>query len=251
MVLAWSFHFWFLIMLLWFAFLALPILLALRGPRGRRLTAWLAERCSWPGASLLFGVPIALAHLALKATFPDEHDWGEFAWYFAFFLVGYLLVSDPRFLAAVQRDLVPALVVGVVGFATVGVLDPFAWYEAWAAHPGYTPSYFLNIGLFTLQGWAWAVAALSVGMRVGRFGKPLPGAVADAAMPFFLVHQPVILALAFLIVGWHAGIPVKLVVLLVVSLAVSTAAAWLLSRTAVTRRLLGVKPHRSPPAPRR
>jgi hypothetical protein len=79
MVLAWSFHLWFLVMLLWFAFLALSIFLALRGPRGRRLTAWLAERCTWPGASLLFGVPIALAHLAAKAAFPDEHDWGEFA----------------------------------------------------------------------------------------------------------------------------------------------------------------------------
>jgi hypothetical protein len=122
-------------MLLWFAFLALPIFLALRGPRGRRLTAWLAERCSWPGASLLFGVPITLALLALKAAFPDEHDWGEFAWYLAFFLVGYVLVSDPRFLAAVRRDLVPALVVGVVGFAILGALDPVGWVEAWEAHP--------------------------------------------------------------------------------------------------------------------
>jgi hypothetical protein len=72
MILAWSFHLWFLIMLLWFAFLALPSFLALRGPRGRWLTAWLAEHCSWPGASLLFGVPIALALLALKAAFPGR-----------------------------------------------------------------------------------------------------------------------------------------------------------------------------------
>jgi peptidoglycan/LPS O-acetylase OafA/YrhL len=251
MVLFWSGHLWFLIMLLWFAFLALPIFLALRGPRGRRLTAWLAERCSWPGASLLFGVPITLALLALKAAFPDEHDWGEFAWYLAFFLVGYVLVSDPRFLAAIRRDLVPALVVGVVGFAILGALDPLGWVEAWEAHPAYTPSYFLMLGLFSLQGWAWAVAALSVGMRVRRFREPLPGAVADAAMPFFLVHQPVILALAFFVVGWHAGIPVKLPVLLVLSLAASAAAAWLLSRAAVTRRLLGVKPRRSPPVRRR
>jgi hypothetical protein len=152
-------------------------------PPGRWLTAWLAERCTWPGASLLFGVPISLALLALKAAFPDEHDWGEFAWYLAFFLVGYVLVSDPRFLAAVKRDLVPALVVGVVGFAILGALDPFGWVEGWAADPGYTPSYFLMLGLFSLQGWAWAVAALSVGMRVSRFRQPLPGVVADAAMP--------------------------------------------------------------------
>jgi peptidoglycan/LPS O-acetylase OafA/YrhL len=69
-------------------------------------------------------------------------------------------------------------------------------------------------------------------------------------MPFFLVHQPVILALAFFIVGWETGIPVKLIVLLVLSLAGSAVAAWLLSRAAVARRLLGVKPRRSPPVRR-
>jgi glucan biosynthesis protein C len=118
-----------------------------------------------------------------------------------------VLVSDRRFLAAIRRDLVPALMVGVVGFAALGALDPFGWVEAWQADPGYTPSYFLMLGLFSLQGWAWAVAALSVGMRVGRFQEPLPGAVADAATPFFLVHQPVILALAFFVVGWEARLP--------------------------------------------
>lgn len=129
MILAWNYHFWFLLMLLWFAFLALPIFLWLRGPQGRRLSAWLAGRSSWRGSSLLFGVPIALAHVAFKASFPGEHDWGDFAWFFAFFVVGYVLASDPRFLAAVRRDLAPAVVVGVVGFAVLGALDPFTWSE--------------------------------------------------------------------------------------------------------------------------
>jgi glucans biosynthesis protein C len=191
----------------------------------------LAERCSWRGATLLFGLPVAGAHLALKARFPGEHDWGEFAWFFAFFVVGYVLVSDPRFLAAVRRDLVPALVAGVAGFAALGALDAPARVQAWEANPAYTPSYFLMIGLYSLQGWAWAVAALGVGMRMPRFRTPLPGAVADAAMPFLLVHQPVILALAFFVVGWHAGIPAKLVVLLVTSFAASACAAWVLGHT--------------------
>jgi hypothetical protein len=107
------------------------------------------------------------------------------------------------------------------------------------------------IGLFSLQAWAWAVAAFSIGMRVLRFRKPLPGAVADSAMPFFLLHQPVILGLAFFVVGWDAGIPVKLPVLLVLSFAASAGVAWLLSRAAVTRRLLGVKARPSPPVRRR
>ncbi len=203
------------------------------------------------GLELLFGVPIALAHIALLAAFSNEHDWGEFGWFFVFFMVGYVLVSDPQFLAAVRRDLVPALVVGVVGFVVVGAVVSTGWAEEWEAHHAYTAMYFLGFGLYSLQGWAWAVAALGVGMRVLRFRKPLPGVVADSAMPFFLLHQPVILALAFFVVRWDAGIPTKLVVLFPLSFAASALVAWALSRTAVTRRLLGVKTRAGPSVPPR
>jgi hypothetical protein len=40
-------------------------------------------------------------------------------------------------------------------------------------------------------------------------------------MPFFLVHQPVILAVAFVVVQWHAGIAAKLAAVLAGSLVMS------------------------------
>jgi hypothetical protein len=164
-------------------------------------------------------------------------------------VVGYMLVSDPRFLEAVRRDLVPALVVGVVGFAILGALDPFAWAEAWAADPTYTPSYFLMLGLFSLQG-AWAVAALSVAMRVGPLRQAAAGRGGrrwDALLP-----GPPAGDLGAGILHSRVGDrdPGQLIVLLVLSLAGSAVAAWLLSRAAVARRLLGVKPRRSPPVRR-
>ncbi len=57
MVLAWAGHLWFLIMLLWFAILALPIFLALRAPSGRRITSWLAQhsQATCPVAAVLGG----------------------------------------------------------------------------------------------------------------------------------------------------------------------------------------------------
>ena len=63
-------------------------------------------------------------------------------------------------------------------------------------------------------------------------------------MPFFLLHQPVILALAFYVVRWHVGIPIKLVTVLVPAFLVTAGLAWMLSRARVTRRLLGVKDRR-------
>ena len=94
------------------------------------------------------------------------------------------------------------------------------------------------------------MAAVSAAMRVPRFREPLPGTIADSAMPFFLIHQPVILALAYFVVAWDVRIPLKFLALLVTSSTVTAGASWALSRPAFTRRALGVKARRRvPPAP--
>ena len=74
-------------------------------------------------------------------------------------------------------------------------------------------------------------------MRVPAFARPLPRIVSDAAMPFFVVHQPVIVAVAFVVVGWDAGIGAKLLAVIVVSVAL----AWALARIPVVSLGLGVK----------
>ena len=68
-------------------------------------------------------VPIVLVTAPLYAAFPDEHDWGEFAYYAGFFVAGFVLMSDTRLMAAVRRDLVPALALGIAGFLALIVGD--------------------------------------------------------------------------------------------------------------------------------
>jgi hypothetical protein len=78
-------------------------------------------------------------------------------------------------------------------------------------------------------------------MRVASFQRPLPAAVGAAAMPFFLVHQPVILAVAFFVVQWDASIVLKLAAVLSSSLLVSAAPAVGLSRLPYVSILFVVK----------
>lgn len=60
-------------------------------------------------------------------------------------------------------------------------------------------------------------------------------------MPFFVVHQPVIVAVAFVVVGWNASIGIKFVALFTTSLAISAGLAWALSRIPLVSRGVGVK----------
>lgn len=235
----WAGHLWFLVFLLWFSLAGLPLLVMLHHPRGRRLAGWLGQHAHRRGAILWWAVPLALVHAALRAPGPIEHGWGEFVVFFDLFLAGALLLADQRLVGAVRRDLRPALYLAVTGTPVLGATAAAGLLDRWPADYSWT-SVGMNLVL-TVWAWAWILAALAVGLRASRFQRPLPRAVGDAAMPFFLVHQPVILAIAFVVVQWQAGIAVKLPVLLATSLVVSTVLAVVLSRLPHLSTLLGVK----------
>jgi peptidoglycan/LPS O-acetylase OafA/YrhL len=236
-----GYHLWFLGFLFAFAVLGLPVFAYLEGAGGRRLVDRLAAWTRPRGGALLLAVPITVVHLALRAAFPEEHDWAEFAFYFAFFVAGYLVLPDPRLEAAVRRDLPAALGLGVAGLAALVVADFPGWLERWSANPAYSLDYLLMQGLYAVYAWSWTVVAVGVAGRVRRFHTPVPRA-AGLALPFYVLHQPVILVVAFVVVRWSAGIPVKLAVVLAGSFALTAALCGLVGRARVLAPLLGARP---------
>ena len=92
------------------------------------------------------------------------------------------------------------------------------------------------LGVFAVAG---ALAVVLYILKLRR--RPVPVVVSRAAMPFFVVHQPVIVAVAFVVVRWQASIGVKLVAVLTASFAISVALAWALSRIPIVSLGVGVK----------
>jgi glucan biosynthesis protein C len=236
-----TYHLWFLVYLLQFALLGLPIFLWLRGPQGRRLVDWIAVRCERPGRILLLAVPLVPVHLLFQGAPGPDHGWGEFVFFFDFFVVGFLVLSDDRLISAVRRNAVLGLAMGlgafVIGLLT-GIMD---FLDAWWEDPVYSWPYVWYFTLITFAVWGWLVAALGSGLRLPAFQRPLPAPLARAAMPFFLVHQPIILAIAYYVVGWNAGIATKYVVLMPTAFVLSAVLAWLLSVLPGVSMLFGVK----------
>lgn len=95
--------------------------------------------------------------------------------------------------------------------------------------------------VIVLQAWAWSQAALGVGLRVSAFQRPLPRNVAQAAMPFFVLHQPVIVAVSIRVVRWDAGIGVKFMAVLAISFAITGVLSWAVTRIPVVSVGFGVK----------
>jgi glucans biosynthesis protein C len=237
---AFGYHMWFLGFLFAFSLLALPLLTWLKGEAGRRAVSRLAGLCERRGGILLFVLPIAVVRLGLQPFFPVQQSWADFFSHGAFFVLGYLLFSDERFLRAIRRDwgiLLGAGIVAILAATPIGMsMESFD-----IERPARTFWELLMWGLVAVCGWCWTAFMLYIGMRyLDRDSKALRYGL-SANLPFFVVHQPVILAIAYFVVQWEATIAFKLLVVVLGAFAVSIGLTELVKRVGMLSVLFGIK----------
>jgi glucan biosynthesis protein C len=236
-----GYHMWFLGFLFFFSLLALPLFVWLKGETGRRIISRLAGLCERRGAILLFILPVAAVRLGLQPFFPQAQDWADFFSHGTFFVLGYLLFADERFLRAIRRDWRILLSVGIVpilaAIAICVFVEPFDIEKSLR-----TFWEFFMWGLIAVCGWCWTAFTLSIGMRyLDRDSKVLRYGL-SANLPFFVVHQPVILAIAYFVVQWQASIAIKLLVVVLGAFVVSIGLTELvIKRVGILRALFGMK----------
>jgi putative Mn2+ efflux pump MntP len=235
---------WFLGFLFAFSLLALPLFSWLKGETGRRFISRLAGLCERRGASLLFILPLAVVRLSLQPLFPQLQHWADFFFYGTFFVLGYVLFADERFFQAIRRDWRILLSVGIA--ATLAAMVIGMSLESFDIEkvPG-TFWEFLMWGLIAACGWCWTACVLCLGMRyLNRDSQALQYGQ-GTQLPFFVVHQPVILAIAYFVVQWEASLPVKLLVVVLGSFAVSIGLTELvIKRVGILRAIFGMKSER-------
>jgi peptidoglycan/LPS O-acetylase OafA/YrhL len=236
-----GYHLWFLGFLFAFSVVGLPICAALRGRRGTDAIAALAGRvAAWPGSTLGFAAPIAVLMLVFAPLGTDEHDWSEFGWFFAYFVIGFVLLADERFLVAVRRDLPVAAAAGLLSTAALVGLDIGEWLTN-SESRGVDLRSLAMVLVFVLEGWAWTLVVLNIGLRMAQLQHPVSPRIGDAVLPVYVIHQPVILAVAFFVVQWPLGILPKWIVVFGASLAITLALVELGLRGRITRVLLGAR----------
>jgi glucan biosynthesis protein C len=244
---AFGYHMWFLGFLFAFSLLALPLFTWLKGEAGRSVVSRLAGICERRGGILLFALPIAVVRLGLQPFFPQAQNWADFFSHGAFFVLGYLLFADERFSQAIRRDWQILLGVGIA--ATLAMMAIGMSLEFDIEKPPRTFWEFLTWGLIAACGWCWTAFVLFIGMRyLDRDNKALRYGL-SANLPFFVVHQPAILAIAYFVVQWDAGILPKLLIVVLGSF-IATLGFYelLIRRLALLRAMFGMKAAVTPPA---
>jgi glucan biosynthesis protein C len=240
-------HLWFLAFLFLFSVMAVPIFMWFQKTGGRSFRSWMGRLVEVRGGILLFVIPLTLLRIAIQPFAPEEHNWLDFAYSFVFFVMGYVIYSDDRFLSAIHRDrwlLFACGMAGMIGGGAMGAIagdELFEWTETFTMP--WSPIVQLT---FALTAWGWALFVLDLARTRWNSTNRLLVYGGEAIMPFYLLHQPVIIVLAYFVVQWEVGIWPKILVVVVGSFFITMAIyEVLVRRFKPARVLLGMKERRT------
>ena len=231
-------HLWYLQALFVFSVLTLPLLRFFERRRRRLLSAAAGAIALTPGAVFLLAIPIGVAE-AIVNRWPDTWGMRGFGgWslvvYLVIFLVGCAVAADERMQNAVAGHRLIALVLAI---GTTTVLAYLVLARNFSTR---TP---VISFARAFNCWFWLVAILGFGSRYLQFNRPVLKYLNEAVLPFYMLHQTVIVVLAYSMIDLPLGIGAKYVILLVASFAAIAALYELLIRRLVPLRVLfGMKP---------
>lgn len=240
-------HLWYLEALFLFSLLCFPLFAWLRrAGSGRRALHRLGDVLARPGALYLLALP---AYLLINLLDPDTWgadvlgDWSIFI-YLSFFVSGFVIFSHQRLQESVKRWRWVSLAAGVILWGLIDVIwgalgDPD--FGTWGFALGTIP--------WCLNAWCWLLAILGFGMRHLASRSPFLKVANEAVLPFYILHQTVILSIAYFVVQWAIPDLTKYVVILTISfLVILGLYEFGVRRWNLMRVLFGMKPkiHRSP-----
>ncbi len=240
-----GYHLWFVGFLFVFSLIALPIFIWLKSDSGKRLVASSARLAKWRGGLLIFTIPLILIGYFFQPFLSGYTGWASFLFLLVFFIFGYFLIADDQFMGAIRRDWPLHLILGIVCtlfFFSVAAGVP-VW--DWLVSPG-TLTFYISWAAWGINSWCWTMVMMNIGMRYLDYTNKWLKYGREASYPFFFVHQPVIIVIAFYVVQWDVNLTVKLLAVVVGSFVGSLGLFELLVRRVnPVRALFGMKTHSS------
>jgi fucose 4-O-acetylase-like acetyltransferase len=238
---AWGFHLWFIGFLFLYSLMAIPIFRWLKGENGSRFTVFILKLVSKRLGVLLFIIPLALIQIFLNPIFPSQNDWADFLYQFLFFVYGYILFSDERFLKAIQKDWLILISLSIV--SSVLVLSTVAsGFTDSISVPRSLTALIIRWGVYSVNSWVWIVSLILLGTRYLDYENNLLQYCNQAVMSFYFIHHPVIIGIAFYVVQWNLNIFIKIFSVILGSFVITLGVyEVIIKRISFLGNLLGVK----------
>ncbi|MFD1141647.1 acyltransferase family protein [Larkinella insperata] len=239
-------HLWFVLYLFLYSLLSIPVFRYLKSPGGQRLTDRLERLVAKPGGAMTFVGLIILSQFLLRPFFPDDthalvNDWAYFVFNLLLFWFGYVLVSRPQFaqLLSNQRRifLFGTLLCTIYLYASRAYLSRHPELEDQVR---WEILYHLNVNCLT---WFSVLTSVAYGYRYLNVNRPILSHLTEAAYPFYILHQTVIIVLGYYVLqSGQFGIYDGFGLISLSTLTLCVLIYWFLIRPfKLTRLLFGLK----------
>ena len=233
-------HLWYLKMLFSFSLISLPLFLWLKRGSGQRLLVRLGDLLASRGAVYLLALPTILFLILTDR----ESYWGGLRWgggsiltHATFFVSGFLIVSHEGLPKNIQRFRWLSLASGMVLLAAM-----FSLLMAFGEPAFGTPLYAPAFTLWGLSSWCWVLTILGFSMKHLNSNKSLLSYTNEAVLPFYILHQPVLLSVGYFVVQWAIPDFMKWIIIFASSFAViMTIYEFVVRRVNAIRFLFGMK----------
>ena len=234
---AWTgFHLWFLFQLFLFSLITLPLFRYLR--RSHRV-ADILRRLPIAQGEWFLAVPIMLTALVetLVNLRPDSWGtryfggWSVLTYLVGFFCCGYLLALNPQALNSFERNRVVTLALGLNALALYLVLVYGLEYSSYTAP--------LSI-LRALAAWPLIATIMGYFKRHLDRATPWLAEAYQAVLPFYILHMPVLLGVAYVTLSWNIPILVNFLLIAVVSFALIAGLYSIIRRSQLLRAVFGM-----------
>lgn len=230
-------HMWFVLYLFICAMAAIPFILLLKSEWGRKINHFFIKLSSFKGLLFLLAVPLWLSQVILLNYFPAEthalvNDWAYISYSFLFFMYGYILLSDK----AIFRNITANRRI----FGTMAVLFTVLFFiDFFYSFDPFLPNF--------IQLYLKAVGDLSIGLAVTAYvskylnrDHPVRKHINEAIYPFYILHQTVIIVVAFFLVNMQMGAGLKALYLTTGSLVICIMLFLVIRQFNITRILFGM-----------
>lgn len=240
-------HLWFILYLMVYDILFAPFFKWIVGARGQRFLA----RCNWLASGVwiyVLIIPSVIWFTAFNLKYPGTddliHDYCRLVYWLLFLLVGFICIAHTPFMDSLERN--RRLSFGVAFVSIIGI-NYLRWnsLEPWDVIANYKNDWrtYAYMAVSAITAWFWVFTAIGYGKRYLNKKHRVLNYVNQAVYPFYILHQTVIVILAYYVVQVSESILAKYLFIVVVTFVVSMAIYHLFIKPfGLMRFLFGMKP---------
>lgn len=208
-------HLWFLVLLFVYSLILIGPFVLLRREKTYngllKVTSFLAK----PGIIFTFALPVILVeqiHTYFGTPLGLLGGY-TFTTFILFYFIGFLIASNENFKESIEKQIIPALI-GVVAF---GVSMIVLIYVGTYGANYWDPVYWV---LYPIYGWCLVILTLGLGSKFMNKNNKARKFMNELVMPFFILHQTVIVVIGFYIIDLPLSMITKYLIIVSSSLGI-------------------------------